>query len=503
MKQLERGVYTVDYDVISEVDGHATAGTYSFGVMASPGTSAGETTATTDVNPSAFELVARWILLLGLVVLLGAAVAGVARFGGTGGTDLLLAAAGWSISVIGLVLFAEAQRRAATSSLGELLDTAVGEALVWRGAGLGIAGVALLLAAWVPRIRRPALTVAAVGALATIAVHVEAGHAAAGTWSELLTVVSQVAHFAAAGIWFGGLAALMLGIRGEPSANKAVAVRRFALVAAGALVVVVATGTLRAIDELTSPADLLETGYGRAVLAKIALIALIAALAIRNRRRNVPAAGSDLDPLRRTSRIELGLAAGAIAVAAVLGTLAPPVTGQTEAATGGPAAALSVSGTDDADSVEVQLDVASAEPGPNTFEALIEDASGEPVAADEVTLEFDPLEDPGVPVTSLKLEPAGVGEFTATGGNLKFDGRWGVTAVIEGDDGRVEVPLELEVPTTGPASDGLPPPGRTARVQHSARERAPVSYTLIPTPSVPGRVVCASPSLRCSVTSRR
>ncbi len=75
-----------------------------------------------------------------------------------------------------------------------------------------------------------------------IAIHVDAGHAAAGGWSAGLSVTTQVAHFAAAGIWFGGLAALLLRTRGAPSAEKAAAVRRFAFVAAAAVVVVFVTG---------------------------------------------------------------------------------------------------------------------------------------------------------------------------------------------------------------------------------------------------------------------
>ena len=105
---------------------------------------------------------------------------------------------------------------------------------------------------------------AALGAVAAITVHVGAGHAAAGAWPGAITVSAQVAHFAAAGVWFGGLAALLLGVRGEPSAAKAAVVRRFAVVAAAALVVVVVTGTLRTIDELSSVGQLLSSGYGRA-----------------------------------------------------------------------------------------------------------------------------------------------------------------------------------------------------------------------------------------------
>jgi copper transport protein len=445
--QLPRGVYTITYRVVSAVDGHATAGTYAFGVRASP---TGVAAAATTAKPaaSALEVIARWMLLLGLVALLGAAVAGVARFGGTEGTDLMLAAGGWLSSVVGLVLLAEAQRNTAGSSLGDLLDTSVGEALIWRAVALAGAGAALMVAWRVPRVRRGAFAGAAVGALIAVAVHVASGHAAAGDWSAALTVTTQVAHFAAAGVWFGGLAALLLGIRGAPSAAKAAAVRRFALIAAAALIVVFVTGTVRAVDELSSWGELFSTGYGRAVLAKVALILLIGGLAARNRRRGVPAAAADLSPLRRTARAELALAVGALAVAALLGTLAPPVAGQTAAVSG-----ISVTGADFATTVEVRLTATSDEPGPNRFVVEVSDYDSEqPVAADRVGLRFTPLDDPGVAPTSLALSavPGADGSYAGSGANLTFDGRWGVAVLIERGSDSVEVPLELDLPIPEP-----------------------------------------------------
>jgi copper transport protein len=330
LKKLDRGTYTVGWHVVSAVDGHATSGSYRFGVGVKPAGSAASTT-TTIPSSSLFEGVARFAFLVGLVALLGASIAGVAGFGGPGRSVFGLAAGGFGASIAGLGLLAEAQRRTASSSYATLFETSIGHALIWRAVALLTAGVALAAAWRAPRLRRAALLAAALATLAVIAVHVHAGHAAAGPWSSVLTVSAQVAHFAAAGVWFGGLAALLLGIRGVPSAAKAAAVRRFAVVAAGALAVVVATGTLRAIDELSSVGQLFSSGYGRAVLAKIALVAIVAGIAARS-RRNVTAAAAELDPLRRSSKLELALAVAALAVAALLGTLAPPAPAEPTAA---------------------------------------------------------------------------------------------------------------------------------------------------------------------------
>jgi copper transport protein len=441
VKPLARGVYTVSWKVVSAIDGHATDGSYAFGVRASPkGT--GESAATSTSSISTLELAARWVFLLGMVTLLGAAVAAAARFGGNSGSDLALAGGGWGLSILGLALLAEAQLRTAGTSLGELLGTSVGNALTWRGIWLLGTGAALLGARHSPRRRRPAMAAAAIAAIAAILVHVEAGHAAAGSWPSAIAVSAQVAHFGAAGVWFGGLAALLLGIRGEPSATKTASIRRFGGIALVALVVVFLSGTLRAVDELSSWSQLLTTGYGRAVLAKFVLIALIAGLAARNRRLGVPIAGEDLSPLRRTAKWELAVAVAALGVAALLGTLAPPLAGGSGAIAG-----LSASGSDFATTTKVDLTAASEEPGPNLFTVRARDYdSGAPAPFKAAALRFTALDDPGVASSSLKLAPRPDGSFSGSGPNLAFEGRWGVDVLLEGSRGAVEIPLELDVP---------------------------------------------------------
>ncbi|HEX6130819.1 MAG TPA: CopD family protein, partial [Actinomycetota bacterium] len=239
----------------------------------------------------------------------------------------------------------------------------------------------------------------------------------------------QWAHFAAAGVWLGGLAALLLGVRGAPSAVKSAAVRRFSAVALAALAVVAGTGVLRAVDELGSWRELGSTGYGRAVVLKVLLLAAIIGLGALHRRRSLPAAARDLGPLRRISQGELLLAAAALAVAAVLGSIPPPAAGQGTLPPG-----IEASGA--ADGVRVELSAASASPGANAFTVRLEGGGG------PVRLRFRPLDDPGEAETTLALRREG-GSFTGTGDNLAFDGRWRVTV----EAGPARVPLEVEVQT--------------------------------------------------------
>jgi putative copper export protein len=60
--------------------------------------------------------------------------------------------------------------------------------------------------------------------------------------------------------------------------------RRFSHVALAAVAVIAATGLARALGELDAPAQLWATPYGRSLLAKTALLAPVAVLALRNRR---------------------------------------------------------------------------------------------------------------------------------------------------------------------------------------------------------------------------
>jgi methionine-rich copper-binding protein CopC len=143
VRPLERGVYTVSWRTISSIDGHATAGAFAFGVRMKP-TGVAWASADASAAASPLEVVARWLLVVGLVLLLGAAAATVGRFGGT--SDRMLGAGGWLLAATGLLLLAAAQMRNAGVSAAALLHTAIGRALLWRAVALAAAGGALLAA---------------------------------------------------------------------------------------------------------------------------------------------------------------------------------------------------------------------------------------------------------------------------------------------------------------------------------------------------------------------
>ena len=261
----------------------------------------------------------------------------------------------------------------------------------------------------------------------------------AETWTTA-TIASQWVHFAAAGIWIGGLAALLIRSRGAPSALKADAVRRFSFLALIGLIAVAVTGIARSAGELTSWADLISTRYGQALLAKVALTLGVAAFAAVNRWRSVAAAAADLAPLRRAGAAEVVLAGCALVAAAVLASLPPPAA-ELRAASG-----LEMSGVDFGTTLRVRLTAATDQAGPNRFVVNVADYdSGEPIGIRRATLRFTPVDDPGMPSSTLELVRRTDGAFVGSGSHLAFAGRWRITALIERQGDSVEVPMESEI----------------------------------------------------------
>jgi len=438
---LEQGAYTVTWRTVSRVDGHPSGGAFAFGIGVSPAAapSAADIPATPPASP--LEMAGRLIVFLGLGLLLGAAWVGGLAFPETPGGIRRLAGWAWAASAVGVVVLGIAQQRSSGAGFGDFLPTTVGRALLYRAGAVSLAGTGLLAAARWPASRRRALLLAGVAAGGAMLAHVAAGHAAARGDLAWAKVVAQWVHFAAAGVWLGGLAALLVGIRGGPDEVKTRAIRRFSFVAAFALAAVVVTGVIRSVNEVGSWGALFSSGYGIAVLVKAALILGLAGLGAVNRYRNVPRAGNSLQGLRRISRGELALAVGAIGAAAVLATLVPPA--QVPVAAGPPPGVVT-QGSDFATSVRARLEVDPGVPGPNLFALSVTDYdSGEPVSAQRVALSFSFLGGAQVAGSTLELAPEGDGRYAAEGANISIGGPWQVTALVQRATDATEVPLEL------------------------------------------------------------
>jgi copper transport protein len=346
------------------------------------------------------------------------------------------------IAVAGVVMLAVAQSDTAQVGLAAFLETATGRGVLWRGITLAVAAIGVVLS--VPSGGRSAgPLVAAIGAAGAMLAEVASGHAGSATlaWAE---VAAQWVHVAAVGLWIGGLAALLLGIRGAADATKAEAVRRFSRVASVALLLVVVTGTIRAFDELDGIGDLVSTSYGRVLTVKLAALGGLVALGGLNRYRNVPRAAGGLGGLRRVSRAELVLATGVLAASALLTGLAPPTSSLAVRAAPSEVPSLELEGSDFATSIRVRLNVSPGGAGTNRFDARIADYdTGQPVPASRVDLRFAYLEDTATGPTILELAPQAVGTYSAIGPNLALEGFWHLTLTVQRTDDSTQVAFYL------------------------------------------------------------
>jgi len=369
------------------------------------------------------------------------------------------------ISACGVTLLAIVQQRTAGVSLVSFLESSVGRALVWRAAAVGAAALAATIAIVAGparrRLRLGSMATAGVAAAVAMAVHVVAGHAGAAQEHLAGRAAAQWLHFAVSGVWIGGLAALLIGIRDASPETRAASVRRFSAIAGVGILVVVLTGVVRAWQELADWADLLHTAYGRVLVFKTALVVLIALLGALNRWRAVPRVARDVRLLKLVGRGELVVAGAVLGAAALLGALPPPAAARV-------VPAISARGVDFATTVRVALSALSDQPGPNRFSASVVDYdSEEPVRAERVGLRFTPLDDPGVPATSLPLTVQEDGTYAGAGANLALDGRWRVAVLIERANGSVEVPLDVNVK------------GRSEPVIVSRDPGKPITYTVV------------------------
>ena len=367
------GTYRVAWAGMT-VDGHPFAGTSVFAVRtASPVAAQAQVPGSDGAGPLA--VIARLLVLIGVLGMAGLALTrewvlsrawvtgGLAPPGATGGEALRDRAAahaspyviGWwralwvllAAWVAGLALALPVQAAAVGGQWSALLgDTRWGAAWI----GLLVLAAAGALVAAVVRGRDPGLApsgallyiIALPGLLGAVLLS-WSGHAARGTDATLGTAL-DIAHGWATAAWLGGLVMLLvlampllaaLGSVDRVRLGAAIVVR-FSTVAVIAVVVLVITGTYRALAELPSLSALWSTDYGLALLVKLAVFAVMLVLAAGNRfvihprlERSAlglaPADASDgVRALAASVRVEVLLGVAVLAAVAVMVVLMPP-----------------------------------------------------------------------------------------------------------------------------------------------------------------------------------
>jgi len=437
---LPDGTYTATYRVLS-ADGHPVSGGLVFSI-GKPGAGpsktideligasrAGALTRATSRIAAALQYLAT-ALAAGFVIFALACWRGALQAPRARRFMLGAVALGLVASVVGIV--AEGANAGATSVWAALDAGVVGDVLgtrfgrVW---GLRIVVWVALGAAVLAR-RGPAWLAPAAAAL-VFAPALE-GHSTTISPTALLVPIDAL-HVLAMTAWLGGLAALLFVLPSatrtlEPVARTrllAAVLARFSPIALAAVATLAVTGTIAAISLLTAVSQLWDTGYGRELLAKIALLGGLIALGAVNRRRLLPrlrrlaadggAPGAAGRALRATLRTEVALLAAVLAVSSVLVDGIPPVS-----AAPGPFSASKRLGPLD---LELALDPARA--GPNELHLYLFDAKdGTPFTGTKELRVVARLPAERIGPLALTLRRSGDGHFTADTVELLPAGDW-------------------------------------------------------------------------------
>jgi copper transport protein len=325
---LPEGAYVVTWRVVS-ADGHPVSGASSFGVGTAAPAVPGSATDAASPGRVAIGSTAPWpvviVRLAGYVAF--ALFAGVVAFVLWCAPDTskdpslqILARGGLLGGAVATVAAILVQGPyAAGVSMSHLFDTRLiqetlatpsGTAMLWR---LALYGVLALLAWRLPGILTELgswlVPAGVAGTAVTIAA---AGHAAAG---GLIDLGVDTLHVLTAGLWVGGLIALVvLGRSVEPRA-----LHRFSSLAIASVLTLIVTGTLNSLRRLNAVDELWLTRYGLTLATKLILVASTLAAAAVSRRR----LQQKRVPLRSV-RFEAGLTVAVLAVTALLTMTAPP-----------------------------------------------------------------------------------------------------------------------------------------------------------------------------------
>jgi copper transport protein len=226
-------------------------------------------------------------------------------------------------------------------------------------------------------------------------------------------VVVDAVHFAAVGAWVGGLAALYL-LRGHDGVDAG----RFSRTATRALPIVVVTGAAQGLHLMEGIDDLTGTRYGQLLLAKVAMVAVLALAGAAARRRIVSRSAA---PIASILRFDLVLVLAVLAVTSVLvGT--PPGTSDN------PADRTFTSTQIQAD-VLVDLTVVPTRVGAAEVHVILTPPGGALAPALDVAVRFS-LPDrgiPAIPVSMVELGPnhwSGIVQFP-------YGGSWSMRVQVE------------------------------------------------------------------------
>ncbi|MEU7795139.1 copper resistance protein CopC [Micromonospora tulbaghiae] len=435
-----RGTYLVSYRVIS-ADSHPVSGafTYSVGAPSEPPTDSGTDNRANPVTENAVK-VAKYAGYTGLLLLVGPALVlaalwprrlsrrGPARLAWTG-LGLLAAATLAEVWLQVPYVNGGGLFDVTGSGLGDVLGSAYGTTHLVR-LGLLAAAAFLLRPLFAGPIGRTDGIILAVLGGAALFTWPLAGHAAASP-APAVSVVVDAVHLGGMAVWLGGLVMLAVFLLRRADERELDAIlpiwSRWAALAVAALLL---AGTVQGLIEVASIQALFDTTYGRLLLAKIVLFALVIGVAAYSRalvRRRV-AAGRP-GAMRRAVVAELAITAVVLGVSATLVQTTPARTAAADVA-GTEQGYFSTTLSSPIYSLEVQLDPAGTGNNSMHLYAYTKDSRPQPVQEWKVTAA---LPSAGIEPITVPLLP--LSDNHATGEvNLPARGDWQLRITVRTTD---------------------------------------------------------------------
>ncbi|PWC77029.1 hypothetical protein TSH64_21210 [Azospirillum sp. TSH64] len=460
--ELPKGLYVASYRVTS-ADGHPVAGSFTFGIGVTP------TTGTPPVDDPSQAASFAGVLLRAMHY--------AALLAGTGGglflvlvtgrwaplndrlkpaLCLLLLMAGLSVALlVGVTGATLAGQPLAALATGAPWTTGAGSSV---GLSAGIALLALLCSACGLAVEaRSAMgpVLLAAGALLGAASLAATGHAATAS-PRWLSAPLVGLHGLMAAFWVGAFWPLSMVLRLESPAEAARLTRRFSRIAIGAVALLAGAGMVLSAIQLQSVQAVLSSGYGWVWLGKMLAVLLLLGLAAWNRQFLTPALDRNgehaVKALRRSIGLEMAAAGTALLLTAAFALTPPPrALHASEEKPPSGFSAVAVKG-----GLIALIDVGPASPGRNGVRLHLQNEDGRPVAAREVTMNWE-LPSAGVAPLRHALTGLGPGFFGTDDTTLPLAGQWSLRLEVLIDDFDKRV-FQTEVPIkdTPASTEGIP-----------------------------------------------
>ncbi|MEM7330604.1 MAG: copper resistance protein CopC [Chloroflexota bacterium] len=461
---LKDGAYLVSWQVLSSVDGHTTAGTFSFGVGDTELTAVSDDV-TVSAQLSILSATARWVFLLGIILIMGLFVFRLIVWNpifddvelepeeealdmATAKMGVRLANVGVFLLFVALILIFVDQN--STYSLIEINNLSI-----WLGTQFG--------RVWLIRFFLVALThfnlstfinltddryelrgwewwtglILAFGLTLTNAL---VSHSAASTEMTLQAILIDWAHVLAATIWIGGLFYLVIAfwqsrqLKAEIKSWLSLSlILNFSALAAICVGILTASGVYLAWRHIGSWTLLVGTAYGLALVYKILLSLVVGLLAWINLMFLKPRLSRLYDDalfeesaklinrFNNVIRFELLIAVAIIVLAGFITDLQRGADAPLLSDAPGQTTITAV-----IDELDYTLEIKPALIGENEFEIEILEPNGEPIPEDaEVGVRYTFLGQ-SVGAADTMAERVGDGRYVVNGSYISLIGNWQV-----------------------------------------------------------------------------